>query len=185
MGRYYNQSSGTWLPIPSETDPGSKPDLVFRFVCLSDTGSQLFDIASAGDQFFEKIIGLTTGVQSSPFRNNGFDCLKEIETLMKVGTSNKRWVLASVTPERFLKFYEQPDTDEADIYIDSKSRFFTKHQVQLPSYLPPVGRFARLAATTRVSLPWDRNRLPACFIAYVEYFPQTGTVSVRNEILRN
>jgi len=170
-GAYFNQSTGAWYPLPSETAPGTKPDLVFRFVCLSDTGLQIATIASAGDQFFEKILGLTTGIQTSPFRNNGYDCLKEIEALMKAGTSNKRWVLATVTSERFLKFYEQPDPDEADVYIDSKSRFFTKHQVQLPSYLPPVGRYARLAATTRVSLPWDRNRIPACFIESAAYFP--------------
>jgi len=177
-GAYYNQTVGAWYPLPSETAPGTKPDLIFRFVCLSDTGSQIASIASAGDQFFEKILGLTTGIQTSPYRNNSYDCLKELEALMRVGTANKRWVLATVTPERFLKFYEQPDPDEADIYIDSKSRFFTKHQVQLPSYLPPVGRYARLAATTRVSLPWDRNRIPACFIERAEYFPDTDKLIV-------
>jgi len=179
-GAYYNQTTTTWSRLPSGTSPGTKPDLYFRFVCLSDTGSQMASIASAGDQFFEKILGLTTDIQTSPYRNNGNNCLKEIEALMKVGTSNRRWVLATVTPERFLKFYEQPDPDEADIYIDAKSRFFTKHQVQLPSYLPPVGRFARLAATTRVSLPWDRNRIPACFIESAEYFPAFDRLIIKS-----
>jgi len=99
---------------------------------------------------------------------------------MKVGTSNKRWILATVTPERFLKFYEQPGPEEADIYIDAKSHFFTKHQVQLPSYLPPVGRFARLAATTYISLPWDRNRVPACFIESAEYFPASDKLIIKS-----
>jgi hypothetical protein len=177
---YYNQSAGAWCPLPSETAPGTKPDLYFRFVCLSDTGSQIADIASAGDQFFEKILCPSTGVQTSPYRKNAKNCLEEIEALMKVGTSNKRWILATVTPERFLKFYEQPGPEEADIYIDAKSHFFTKHQVQLPSYLPPVGRFARLAATTYISLPWDRNRVPACFIESAEYFPASDKLIIKS-----
>jgi hypothetical protein len=179
-GVYYNETAGAWYVLPSETAPGTAPDLVFRFVCLSDTGSQISNMASSGNQFFEKIIGLTTGIQTSPYRNNENNCLEEIQSLMKVGTSNKRWVLATVTPARFLKFYEQPDPEEADIYIDSKSLLFTKHQVQLPSYFPPVGRFARLAATTRVSLPWDRNRIPACFIESAEYFPATDTLILKS-----
>jgi len=180
FGRYYNQSTDTWLLIPSITAPDSRPDLIFRLVCVSDTGDQIVDIASSCNQFFEKVLSFSTGVLSSPYRINGVDGLKEIQDLMNLGTSRQRLVLAKVTPERHLIFYEQPDPDQPDIYIDAHSRFFTKQCVPIPSYLPPVGRFARLAATTRFNLPWDRNRLPACFILRADYFPQTGRVVVKS-----
>ncbi len=179
FARYYNQSTSSWPLLPSITAPGSRQDLYFRFVCVCDTGGQLASIAACGNQFFEKIISISTGIQTSPYRMKGKDCLTEIEALLHLGTSNQRLALATVTPERHLRFYEQPDPQGADIYIDSQSRFFTKACVPIAPYLPPVGRFARLAATTHVSLPWDRNRLPACFIAYAEYFPKTGRVVVK------
>ncbi len=182
FGRYYDQASGTWLLIPSITAPGSQPDLVFRLVCVSDTGGQLAAIAGAGGQFFEKIKTLSTGVQASPYRMQGLDCLAEVEALLKLGTSSKRLVLASVTPERHLRFTAQPSPEDADLYMDDQSRFYTQQYVPIPPYRPPVGRYVRLAATTRVRLPWDRNRLPACFIACAEYFPRSGRVRVENRI---
>jgi len=178
FGRYYDNSSGVWRLIPSITAPGSRPDLVFRLVCLSDTGGQLADIAGAGGQFFNKIKALSTGIQASPYRMKGLDCLAEIEALLRLGTNNQRLVLAKVTPERHLRFYEQPSPEDADIYMDDQSRFFTQQYIPIPPYLPPVGRYVRLAATTRVRLPWDRNRVPACFVGYATYFPRTGRVKV-------
>lgn len=179
-GKVYSSSTSAWGYLPSITEPGSRPDLIFRFVCRSDTGDQLAAIATAGGQFFEKITSLETGIQASPYRMNGCDCLKEIETLLNLGTSNKRLVLARITPERHLAFYEQPDPDEADLYMDGQSRFFTKTCAPLPPYLPPVGRFVRLAAVTDIRMPWDRNRMPACFIASAEYFPGDGRVVVKS-----
>jgi hypothetical protein len=182
FGRYYDQGSGNWLLIPSITAPGSQPDLIFRLVCISDTGCQMASIAAAGGLFFEKITTLSTGIQASPYRMKGLDCLAEIEALLRLGTSNQRLVLAAVTPERHLRFYEQPSPQDVDLYMDDQSRFFTQQYVPIPPYLPPVGRYVRLAATTRVRLPWDRNRVPACFVGYAEYFPRTGRVRVENRI---
>jgi len=179
-GKYYDQSLSTWYMLPSVTAPGSRPDVYFRVVCVSDTGEQLEDIAAAGNQFFTKITSLATGEKASPYRINGLDCLEEIQALMNLGTVNQRLVLANVTPGRQLEFYEQPDPNEADLYMHGRSRFFTKEYAPLPSYLPPVGRWVRLAATTSIRLPWDKNKLPACFIAGAEYFHEDGRVMVKS-----
>ena len=178
-GKYYDQSASTWNKLPSITAPGSRPDVYFRVVCLSDTGEQLAAIAGEGGQFLTKITSLTTGVMASAYRNNGHDCYEEILSLMRLGTSNQRLVLAGVTPGRHLQFYEQPDPEEADLYMDGESRFFTKTCAPFPSYHPPVGRWVRLAAVTDIRLPWDRNRLPACFIAGAAYFPRDRRVVVK------
>lgn len=174
-GRYYNQSTGTWNAFP----PADQPDTLFRFVCVSDTADQSLAIANAGGQFFTRISAEPTGIETSPYRNAGLTCLAEIRGLMELGTRNQRLVLAGVSPQRQLRFYEQPQPSQADLYLDSSSRFFTREGVLLAPWRSPVGRFARFSGTNRISLPWDRQRLPACFIAGAEYWPQTGKSRVR------
>ncbi len=174
-GRYYNQTTGVWSLFP----PGDKPDTFFRFVCVSETSDQLLEIAAAGGQFFKRITVETTGIHISPYRIGWLNCLAEIETLMKLGTRNQRLVLAKVSPERHLRFYEQPDQDEVDIYLDRHSRFYSAEGVPIKPWFPPVGRFARLSGSNRVNLPWDKHRLPACFIAGAEYSPETGQFRIR------
>jgi len=177
-GRYWNGSA--WYLYPSKTQPGGRPDTVFRVICLNDTSEQLAAIAAAGNQFLQRITAVTTGRQTSPFRAAGRTCQEEIEDLLKLGTSNDRLVLATVTPDRDLHFYEQPDPANPDIFLDRDSHFYTNQGVKLTPFHPPIGRFARLSATNRITLPWDRHRLPACFIAGVEYFPSNDRVVVKS-----
>jgi hypothetical protein len=174
-GRYYNQTAGTWNLFP----PEDRPDTIFRLVCVSETSEQLLDIARCGGQFFKRITVEATGIRTSPFRAAGLSCLAEIESLLKLGTQNQRLVLAKVSPERHLRFYEQPNPDEVDIYLDRHSRFYTAQGVPLKPWFPPVGRFARLSGSNRINLPWDKHRLPACFIAGAAYNPETGQLRIR------
>ena len=174
-GRYYDQSAGIWSLFP----PSDRPDVFFRFVCVSDTSEQLLAIAGFAGQFFTKIIAEATGIAISPYRKEGLPCLTEIRKLMELGTANQRLVLAEVTPIRQLRFYEQPRPDQADVYLDRFSRFFTREGVPLAPWHPPVGHFARFSGANRINLPWDKNRLPACFIAGAEFWPQTGELRVR------
>ena len=175
MGRYYNQSTSSWNPFP----PSDQPDTFFRFVCVSDTSEQLLAMAGFGGQFFPKITAAPTGIATSPYRKDGLTCLAEVKKLMALGTENQRLVLAEVSPNRHLRFYEQPQPDQADVYMDRFSRFYTREGVQLKAWRPPVGRYARFFGANRINLPWDKNRLPACFVAGAEYWPQTGKFRVR------
>ncbi len=173
-GRYYDQSTGSWNTFP----PGDKPDTLFRFVCVSETSDQLLDIATAGGQFFRRITAAPTGIRISPYRMSGSSCQAEIEALMKMGTQHQRLVLAQVTPERHLRFYEQPDPKDGDIYLDAHGRFYTLQGVPLKAWRPPVGRFARLSGSNRINLPWDKHRLPACFIAGAVYNVEKETLKI-------
>ena len=173
-GRYYDSSAGTWLAFP----PGDRPDTLFRFVCVADTGDQLAEIAAVGGQFFPRITTLATGILTSPYRTGNLNCLQEVEKLLRLGTADQRLVLASVSPERHLRFYPQPDPQEADIYMDREGRFYTKEGVPLKPWQPPVGRFARLTGSARINLPWDRYRLPACFVERATYWVESGRVRV-------
>jgi hypothetical protein len=173
-GRYYDSSAGTWLAYT----PGDQPDALFRFVCVADTGDQLAAIAAVGGQFFPRITTQATGILTSPYRAGNLNCLQEMEKLMRLGTADRRLVLASVSPERHLRFYPQPDPQAADIYLDREGRFYTKEGVSLKPLCPPVGRFARLMGSARINLPWDRYRLPACFVARAEYGVDSGIIFV-------
>ncbi|QRN82157.1 hypothetical protein JR338_06825 [Chloroflexota bacterium] len=175
VGRYYNQSTNSWELFP----PTDRPDVYFRLVCVTDTSEQLLAIAGSGGQFFPKITAALTGVGASPYRKDGLTCLEEIRKLMVLGTANQRLVLAQVTSNRHLRFYEQPDPDEVDVYMDQFSQFYTREGVPLTRWRPPVGRFARFSGASRINLPWDKKRLPACFIAGAEYWPQTGNLEIR------
>ncbi len=175
VGRYYNQSTNSWNLYP----PSDRPDVYFRLVCVTDTSEQLLAIAGFGGQFFPKITAEPTGVAISPYRKDGLTCLAEIKKLMTLGTENQRLVLAEVSANRHLRFYEQPQPDQPDVYMDQFSRFYTREGVPLKPWRPPVGRYARFSGANRINLPWDKNRLPACFIAGAEYWPQTGKFRVR------
>ncbi len=63
--------------------------------------------------------------------------------------------------------------------MDQFSQFYTREGVPLTPWRPPVGRYARFSGASRINLPWDKNRLPACFIAGAEYWPQTGNLEIR------
>jgi hypothetical protein len=126
-----------------------------------------------------RITAETTGIAVSPYRKEGLTCLAEIRKLMELGTQNRRLVLSAVTPQRQLRFYEQPRPDQPDLYMDSFSRFFNRQGALLPPWHPPVGRFARFSGTNRINHPWDRRRLPACFVAGAEFWPQTGKWRIR------
>jgi len=175
-------TGSTWLYLPSVTNPGGAPDLIFRAVCISDTGSQILSIANAGDQFFTRITAPSSNVLTCPHRDNGEDCLKEIQSLMTLGTSNHRRILARVTPERQLEFYEQPDPETPSVYMDGRGQFWTFQGTPLKAYFPPVGQFARYSGSGRIILPFDKARIPACFIEGASYNPQTGRLRIQSKL---
>ena len=162
----------SWVNIPSVTAPNSRPDLYFRVVTIADTGKILKDIATAGNQFFTGVTSFTTGVTSSPYRDNAKTCLSEIYALMNLGTSNHRRVLANVTGSRELVFYEQPERDDVTGFMDRHGRFFTHDMKLLPPYRPPIGQNVMLSSHDRVLLPFDFERTPTYFVDRFIYQPQ-------------
>ncbi len=151
------------------SDPSPATDLYFRVVAIQDTGTQLYNIATHANQFFTKIITLASGINTCPFRSKNLTAFQEIEALMKSGTSNHRLILANVSHNRQLTFYEQPTPDSLDIFMDAAGQFYDSRGIRQPAYMPPVARWARLASTSRIAYPWDKKRLPLTFIAEAEF----------------
>ncbi|MBW6465762.1 MAG: hypothetical protein K0B06_04600 [Brevefilum sp.] len=172
IGKYGRQySGGAWNLLTSVTNPGSRPDLYFRVVCEKDTGAQLYDIATVGNQFFTNVGTITSGVKTSPYRDNSQTCLDEIHALMKLGMSNQRLILANVTLQRRLDWYMQPDPAVPTVYMDRHGRFFSKEQKFLQPYFPPIGQFAMLSGIDRLVMPFDRHRIPTYFVDQFVYTP--------------
>ncbi len=176
----YNDA-GTWKFIPNITSPGTNPHLIFRVVCVADTGEQILNTATAGGQFFERITGLTTSVETCPYQRNPISAQKRLEHLMTLGTADHRMVLASVSANRHLSFYEQPDSSTPPVYITRNGRFYTFQGIPIPPAQPPVGQFAALANTARVSHPFDQHRLPTCFVRNALLNTITGVIHINNE----
>lgn len=177
-GQFFNGTS--WVNLPSVTNPGGAPDLLFRALCITDTGTQISAIANAGNQFFTRVSAPDSGLLTCPYRENGYDCLNEIEMLMALGTVNHRKILARVSPERQLEFYGQPDPEHPLIYMDRQGNFYTHQGIKLKPYYPPIGQFASYSGSSQILLPFDQKKMPACFIERAAYYPKTGKVVINS-----
>ena len=177
-GQYFNGTA--WVGFPSITNPGGAPDLLFRALCITDTGRQISAIANAGNQFFTRISSPDSGLLTCPYRDQGEDCLNEIRRLMALGTNNHRKILARVSPDRQLEFYEQPDPGQPSVYMNEQSLFFTYQGTPLKPYFPPVGHFARYSGSSQILMPFDKNRVPVCFIERASFWQGTGKVVINS-----
>ena len=168
---YAKLLQASWIFLYTYVHPNAVPDLMFRVVCEQDTGEQLFDIATASNQFFTFIGNITSGINTSPYRYNGFSGLKEVLSLMKLGTSNQRLITSCVNPQRRLYWYEQPDPNVPTVYLDRHGRYFSLDQKLIQPYFPPIGQFATVSGIDRLSMPFDRHRIPTYFVDQATYTP--------------
>ena len=176
--RYYNGS--VWANIPSVTAPGRTCDLIFRAICKTDTGDQINAIATAGDQFFSKIVTPTTGLLTSPYRANGYSCHREIVDLMDLGTGTRK-ILAKVNHLRQLEFYEQPNPKNPTVFLGDDAIFYDAYGQPLKPHFPPVGQFAAYRGSSNLLFPFDNPKTPPAFIGLVEYWPETGGVKIHSD----
>ena len=89
-------------------------------------------------------------------------------------------VLASVSEDLNLTFYEQPAADTPTAFLASSGQFYTDKNIKLLPWLPPVGQFAILANTPRLTMPFDQVRVPTCFIANAVYYPEKNRLLVNH-----
>lgn len=166
-------SGGAWSAIPALTMSWGRPDLFFRIETVQDSGALLYNLATATSQYFTGIQTLTSGVISSPYRDNGLTTLAEIKILMDLGTVNQRRILANVDINRRLKFYEAPDPSKPLVLMDKDGRYLTQQKILLPPWRPPIGQYALLTDVDRLSPPFDLKRTPAYFVDHATYVAPT------------
>lgn len=166
--RYY-LSTSSWINLWAFVMSPSTPHLYFRVVCTDDSGTILKEMAEATGQFFTAVETLTSGVVACPYRADGLTTLEEITTLMKLGTVNQREILAKVSVDRRLTFYEAPDRIKPTAYLDPAGNFYTAGRQLLPRWRPPVGQYAMLSGVDRFTQPFDLKRSPAYFVGRYVY----------------
>jgi hypothetical protein len=100
---YYNTTLSIWQ------DASHKGDMLFKVMGAVDSTDQLVSIITACGQFFAGIIiEQKSGVNSTQYRNGDSTGLYEFNKLLLIGTTNLRRFLAEVTPNRYLRIYEEP-----------------------------------------------------------------------------
>ena len=166
---YYDGAA--WANVPNVSAPGNFVNLYYRAVCVSDLGTQLNTIATAANQFFNHIWTFTTGTTISPYVQDDIRALDQIKKLMNIGTSNDHLILAKVSEDRNLTFYEQPSQDTPSAFLTNSGIFYTQQGVLLEAWRPPVGEHAILVNTSNFTMPFDKNHVPTCFVRNANYFP--------------
>lgn len=168
---YWNASTSAWTNIPNITAPAYACNLYFRLVCRLDTGTQINNISTAGDQFFNHVAAISTGLLTCPYIFKPRPCDELLRELMVLGTTNNRMVLAKVSTERILTFYEGPGKTPPTAYLRKDGLFYTDKGTKIVPYQPPVGQYAILLDSQRLVMPFDVERVPTTFIANAVYYP--------------
>lgn len=121
--------------------------LVFRVLGAELTTTQIEDIIETSGQFFEgtDIIN-SSGVYTNQYRDGQSTALDEVLALLNHGSSNGRRMLAMVTPERYLRVYEQPGTTSEAKYMQlDDSRILTQAGNPIEHGKVPVGEWVERA----------------------------------------
>jgi hypothetical protein len=175
-GKYFNGAN--WVNFTNSTHPHGNPDLYFRAVCVQDTGTQLYNIANTGNQFYEKIIANLSGVATCPYALSGTSCLRRIRKLMQIGTENQRPLIAVSTKENHLYFYEQPEKSQPTTYLTAHGKFITAKGIERKPYNPPVGEWVGFGGTNLQHPPFDVQWVPLSFIHRAVLDCRTGHLKI-------
>lgn len=175
-GKYFNGAN--WVNFTNSTHPHGNPDLYFRAVCVQDTGTQLYNIANTGNQFYEKIIANLSGIATSPYALSGASCLSRIRKLMQIGTENQRPLIAVSTKENHLYFYEQPEKSQPTTYLTAQGKFITAKGIERKPYNPPVGEWVGFGSTNLQHSPFDVQWVPLSFIHRAALDCRTGHLKI-------
>lgn len=156
-----------------------------RFYQNTDTGNiettdQIRKIMSTvGTEFFSGVDVIdTTGVYPPEYQNGDANAKEIISRLLEYGTANDRRLLAYVTPERYLRVYEQPDPLVLDLVLTTRGSVEDRMGTELTSSSPPVGRWASITE----ALPWHSagkfvSGIDAVFIESAEWDEDRGAFS--------
>ena len=170
--------STNWNLLVNTTSPKTNPQLHFRIVCISDTGKQIKDITTEGNQFINVIFSLTTNTKISQYRNGKLSCMEEIKKLMELGTGNQRQIIAKMDKYRNVFFSEQPSNMIPEAFLNSDGRMIDKKDKEIKPYKPPIGKWIGLGNQDYFIAPFDSLRYPLAFVKSAKYNCKTGKLTI-------
>lgn len=110
-----------------------------------ETTDQIAAIVTAEGQFLTGTdIETSSGVFSSEYRDGDATALTEIKELLRTGTTNGRRLLATVTRERRLRIYEEPEAGANDYLLLSTGKLRNQYDVPVEDHKCPCGVWAQL-----------------------------------------
>lgn len=129
---------------------GTDADMLFQ-VMVNDkviSTTQIKDLIATYGQFltgaqFDGLSGIAPSLAS--YRDGDTDALTEIVSLMNIGTTNGRRILAETTIDRLVVFREEPASTSVAYYFRSDGRINASTGAPLMRSEVPVGAWAQLA----------------------------------------
>lgn len=136
-----------------------------------ETTDQIAAIVTAEGQFLTgAVIESPSGISSSEYRDGDATALIEIRELLRTGTSNGRRLLATVTKERRLRIYEEPEVGANDYLLSSTGELRNSYDVLVEGHKCPCGMWAQLKDVLPSSVDVSRLADPTrVFIEQSEY----------------
>lgn len=110
-----------------------------------ETTQQIADMVNGAGQFFSGVdIMDSSGVLASEYRDGDGTAQDELVNLLRTGTSAGQRLLATVTPERFLRVYREPSAANVALHLTTDGRISDRVGNPLPDGVLPVGRWLAL-----------------------------------------
>lgn len=185
-------------PIAEWTDSYTEGKATMRCIGLFDTlnwkyrnkgtaadttvADQIADIVTDQGQFLtgSYMEGTFTTPDTNIYRRGDKRSGDEIVRLCKVGTTNGRRLLVSVTQDRQLKIYEEPARYTADYRMVPGRKVSNASGLEVELYKCPVGVWCRMSGLARFALESTQIAgVEAIFIEESEYNCETGELRVQ------
>ena len=174
FGEFMEYTSSEWESLGAKNMP-------FRIYtdAIVRTSEQVKTMAASYGQFFANVLlEVDSGISTESFRDGDGTALYEIEELLKMGTVNKRRMLATVDVNRYLRITEEP-TNETPYLITKGGELRGALDNPINAEACPVGVWMRLKdvipSSVDVSLLADPTM---AFIDEAEYNARTGVLQL-------
>jgi hypothetical protein len=150
--------------------------MVFRVLGAEATTTQIQDIVTASGQFFGGTdVVNSSGIETNQYRDGQSTAYDEVVALLNHGSSTGRRMLATVTPELYLRVYEQPSSTAEGKYMQmDNGRMLTIAGHPAAHGYAPVGQWI-----TRAGIPpgiATMHKLSPFFVERAEVDCRTGKV---------
>lgn len=167
------EPSNNWIPYNGN-------DLLFGLAGASQTTEMLESIITDAGQFFQSVtIEDDSGVNARLGRNGDKTALQETMSLINIGTSNNKPLLASIDEDRNVVIYEEPDATE--VYrLEADGTLYNSMMVEVDPTECPVAFWVRLHNVVPVEIDLDTISDPSLvFIEESEYDVTQNRLSLR------
>ncbi|MBX3050801.1 MAG: hypothetical protein KF753_04965 [Caldilineaceae bacterium] len=147
-----------WVSRPENAN------MPFRLTGLEDTNTQMETLITAAAEFIVRNEVAASGTETNQWRNGDNTALVELESLLSLGTSNNRRMLARVTRERTLIITEEQAKPDTIVYFqNADGGLVDRNGVAIVGY-PPMGEWIDLKGVIPDSVQLSELLRPAPYL---------------------